>query len=124
MSGGTDKGALFRSTVSLISVYWHEWSPLPRLRPGTLLSLGYYVALFIIMDGLYPCAMSKETASLVSVNTAHADTQQPRNLINKQGFCNKRVSYYCCIQRTEIRAGIQDVTCNNFKKMWNWNLYI
>lgn len=59
-----------------------------HLGSGTLLSLGYFDALFIIMCGLYPRAMSEEMASLVSVNTVHAETQQPQNLINKLGLCN------------------------------------
>lgn len=45
--------------------------------------------------------MTKETASLVSVNTVHAETQQPRNAINKQGLCNQRDNCYCCYQHIE-----------------------
>lgn len=41
------------------------------------------------MCGLYPGAMTEETAYQVSVNTVHTETQQPQNLINKQGLCNK-----------------------------------
>lgn len=60
------------------------------LGAGTLLSLGYFDALFIIVCGLYPCAMTKETASLVSVNTVHAETRQPHILINKQGLVQQK----------------------------------
>lgn len=44
----------------------------------------YYVC------GLYPHAMTKETASLVSVNTVDAETQQPQNVINSHGLCDKK----------------------------------
>lgn len=99
MSGSGDKGALRRSVV--ISVYWPGKSPPSCLGLGTLLSLGYFDTLFIIMCGLYPCAMTEETASLVSVNTVHAETQQPRDLINKQGLCKEGDNCYCCIEGNE-----------------------
>lgn len=51
--------------------------------------------MFIIARCLYPCAMAKETASLISVNMGDADTQQPQNAINKPCLCNKRDNCYC-----------------------------
>lgn len=91
--------------VHCLRLFFHlrllELSPPPRHGPGTLLSLGYFDALFIIVCSLYPCAMTKETASLVSVNTVNAETQQPQNLINKQGLCNKRDNFSCCYRHIE-----------------------
>lgn len=43
--------------------------------------------------------MTKETASLVSVNTVDAETQQPQNVINKYGLCNNGDN--CCYQHIE-----------------------
>lgn len=45
--------------------------------------------------------MTEETASLVSVNTVHAETQQPQDLINKQGLCKEGDNCYCCIEGNE-----------------------
>lgn len=48
------------------------------------LSLGYFDGLFIIECTPVPGMGAGETASLVSLNTVQAGTQQPQNLINKQ----------------------------------------
>lgn len=82
----------------LISIHWPEKSP-AHLRPGTLLSLGYFNTLFIIVCGLYPCAMAKETASLISVNSVDPETQQPENAMNKDGLCSTGDN--CCCQHIE-----------------------
>lgn len=81
------KGALLRTVFSFP---FTGLSIVTTTRPGTLLSLGYFTVLFIILSGLYPYAMTKETASQVSVNTEDATSQQPQNLINKHGLCNKK----------------------------------
>lgn len=93
------KGALLRTVFSFPFI---GLSIVTTTRPGTLLSLGYFDALFIILSGLYPCAMTKETASLVSVNTEDATTQQPQNLINKHGLCNKKNRCYRQGDRRQI----------------------
>lgn len=80
------KGALLRTLFSFPSTGLRI---VTTTRPGTLLSPGYFNVLFIILAGLYPYAMTKETASLVSVNTEDATSQQPQNLINKHGLSNK-----------------------------------
>lgn len=77
------------------------------LMSGTLLSLGYFGTLFIIMCALYPSATTMETASPVSRVTPDAETQQPQKVISKHGLYNTIVK--CYFKRTS--RGVKTSGC-------------